>query len=305
MENTFSSFPNKDNRALEFTSAGSDYVIFRPDVSFDLNGNRWHLSTMIEHQRGNPDWIQKDDTANVEMTFYSRTGNLSSVKIYVEMADKTIDTGWISAAGAATGDAEIAAATTAISSALNQILSFINGLGERGGRANFPYVIQNKINEMQLAVKSATNHYFGSSAAGPITVTTRPRNNSSSGSAAVNEYLAWARTQSSEAILSNLLDKARGVLDSASTTEQAANRFAVLSDNIAQYVGDPRAFDGDVGATSRGTQPHHDWALRTGPGIARQNLMWKIESAFKWLNRGMQEQFYSSMSIIIRELSSQ
>lgn len=138
---------HKDGTAAEYKSSGSNYRTYKPTTSNPAGGGLF-LSTKIDHIRG----AAKDDHCQLEMTFDAQ-GTLVSWRNRVQIqGNPKFDSGLVTEAASLFGGQYGAIANVA-SKILNSVSDFIGGLGEHGGRAAFPAVIQMNFNHIVACIR--------------------------------------------------------------------------------------------------------------------------------------------------------
>lgn len=137
----------KSRTAAEYKAAGSNYRTYKPTVSTPIGGGL-QLFTKLDHIRGGA----KDDHCQLEMQFDSQ-GTLVNWRTQVQIqGNPQFDTGLVTEAASIFGQ-EYGAIANVASKILNSISNFIGQLGEHGGRAAFPSVIQMNFNHIVESVR--------------------------------------------------------------------------------------------------------------------------------------------------------
>ncbi|MGH8624967.1 MAG: hypothetical protein ACREYC_06780 [Gammaproteobacteria bacterium] len=158
-EARFGGFPHKGGRALEYSSNGSEYRIYRPDIS--PSGEGYLISFKLDHIRGGA----KDDHAIISSTLDAGgkvvnigttvlQGNNMWFRVFVDAFSE------IPEQYKANKYAAISEAGAKIAEKVYQALL---DLGEAGGREIFTQQIQHKINEVLFDANEAID-------AGPLTL---------------------------------------------------------------------------------------------------------------------------------------
>jgi hypothetical protein len=132
---------DKGGTAAYYNNGGSNYRTYQPTVSMTPVGGLF-ISTKIDHIRGG----DQDDHNQLEMEF-DRDGHIVSTRsVMTIQGTPQFDTGLVKAAA----DLDDRAGKIAEVSAkiLNSLMSFISGLNEHGGRANFPAVVQHNLHRI-------------------------------------------------------------------------------------------------------------------------------------------------------------
>lgn len=120
------------------------------------------------------------------------------------------------------------------------------------------------------------------------------------GSTNRNDHLGWARMQDSQRLSNNLSYKIGLLFNCSSVSDgQLVNAFADMSVIIANYVSDPACFNGDGGAVGRDREGHAGWARTKSRQQLRDNLNWKVQSAFRCLDREHQVAFFADISAAV------
>jgi hypothetical protein len=147
-----SGWSDKDGTAAEYDSGGSNYRTYQPTVSMTPAGGLF-ISTKIDHIRG----AAQDDHNQLEMEF-DRDGHIVSTRsVMTIQGTPQFDTGLIKAAADLYDDkaGKIAEVSAKI---LNSLMSFISGLNEHGGRANFPAVVQYNLHRIADCIEPGTRY---------------------------------------------------------------------------------------------------------------------------------------------------
>lgn len=130
----------KSRTAAEYKAAGSNYRTYKPTVSTPMGGGL-QLFTKLDHIRG----AAKDDHCQLDMQF-DHQGTLVNWRTRVQIqGNPQFDTGLVTEAASIFGQ-EYGAIANVASRILNSVSNFIGQLGEHGGRAAFPSVIQMNFN---------------------------------------------------------------------------------------------------------------------------------------------------------------
>jgi uncharacterized protein with LGFP repeats len=139
----------KDGTAAEYKSSGSDYRTYKPSVAA-TGEDGLYIFTKIDHIRG---WA-KDDHAQVELTL-NGAGEAESWRVQMNIQDNPkFDTGLVTAA-AAFGGPKYAAIANVAAKILNSLSDHVAHLGEHGGRAAFPNVVQWNVLQMASCVETS------------------------------------------------------------------------------------------------------------------------------------------------------
>jgi hypothetical protein len=136
---------DKHGRATRYPRYGHNYRTWKPSAAQNPDGGL-HVTAKVDHIRG----ITSDDHSSI-MLDYKKDGRLLSGQVILEMSGgQRMDTGIISAASAPSGGpyTAIARISGEIAIALSRFLA-----REKGGRLNFPAVIQENILLVSGAVK--------------------------------------------------------------------------------------------------------------------------------------------------------
>ncbi|MCB5188614.1 hypothetical protein LG200_11455 [Methylobacillus caricis] len=137
----------KNRTAAEYKAAGSNYRTYKPTVSSPLGGGL-QLFTKLDHIRG----AAKDDHCQLDM-YFDNQGTLIQWQTRVQIqGNPQFDTGLVTEAASIFGQ-EYGAIANVASKILNSVSNFIGGLGEHGGRAAFPSVIQMNFNHIVECVR--------------------------------------------------------------------------------------------------------------------------------------------------------
>ncbi|MCB5190499.1 hypothetical protein LG198_07150 [Methylobacillus arboreus] len=137
----------KNRTAAEYKAAGSNYRTYKPTVSTPPGGGL-QLFTKLDHIRGSA----KDDHCQLDM-FFDNQGTLVNWRTQVQIqGNPQFDSGLVTEAASIFGQ-EYGAIANVASKILNSVSNFIGGLGEHGGRAAFPSVIQMNFNHIVECVR--------------------------------------------------------------------------------------------------------------------------------------------------------
>ncbi|MEQ8168583.1 MAG: hypothetical protein ABRQ38_06775 [Candidatus Eremiobacterota bacterium] len=150
---TYNYWPeNKDK--YKYVSSGNYYIIFKPDISF--RSNTWSVSFVIIHERR----LAKDDYAHVTLLF-NNEGILKDARTEVQIADRpVIKADWEADTSLLLTEKGITLLViSAATEIANEIFSVMERWEERGGRLNFPSVINHNINYVSLALRQGINNY--------------------------------------------------------------------------------------------------------------------------------------------------
>ena len=152
LQRAFDSWPKKRDNAYEWQSQGSNYRLWRPDVTFTADRGMF-LSAKVDHIRNN----EKDDHAVITISF-DKDGTLKTASVNVSLADgdggfsKALEN--VGALAAASGSKE-ALVAAAIANLANLMRQGISSLADTGGRLNFPAAVEHVQHQFATAAMKA------------------------------------------------------------------------------------------------------------------------------------------------------
>lgn len=141
---------HKNGTAAEYKASGSNYRTYQPMVSTDQAGVM-SLATKIDHIRGGA----QDDHCHLELHVLP-SGELAHWRTVVHIqGSPQFDSDKVGAAAGFAGP-KYGAIALAAADILNSVSKFVTSIGEHGGRAAFPSVIQMNLNH----IAACARHYF-------------------------------------------------------------------------------------------------------------------------------------------------
>lgn len=141
----YGNWPAKNGTAYEYNTQGSNYRVYRPDISSTGNSG-YYVSLKLDHIRG---WAS-DDHAKIMMDFDS-SGMILKAGSEVQIANDKIFTNTLNVLNDLPPEQRsnkyVAIATTA-TKLFDAIYADMLALGESGGRLYFPEVIKHNMNQI-------------------------------------------------------------------------------------------------------------------------------------------------------------